>query len=167
MGYRILIEHTENGEPVGGEEHPLADRSARNVRRLRKLQVRTGYYADQERRSICEEMGWEDKWLQWPEDEEEAAEVDPEELPLKEPDLPAFEFKAEAAKVLFPTVDIEDREDYLDYEVVEEALQDFLSRIARPQMSLKDLQTLLAASQNGATTRTVQNQTTSATESAP
>lgn len=119
--YPILV---ADAEGKGVTKQHLCDTHAENVERVKALQVRTNYYSDAERKEVVEEMGWEEEWL--------------EDGALKRHDLPAFRFKQKIAKILFPRAPFDDADKYIDFEVVEEALGDFLSRTGRGSQNLNE-----------------------------
>lgn len=106
----------------------LAMRSAANVRTLRNLQVRTTFYSDRERYAYLKEMLWLDDV------EEEEIEEDGEKrvrFTIPDPDINSLDFLDEVAQLLFPRAPFTDTMSNVDYEVIQEALSDFLSRTGR------------------------------------
>ena len=126
----------------------LASRSARTVKALRLLQIRSAYYSDKDRYGIIKEQcltGWIKK------EEETEGMVSFE---IEAPELGADAFRDEVAKLLFPDADIENNLENIDYEIVEEGLQVFLNFIEPRHKQQIDISTLLRASRNVQTANT-------------
>ena len=116
------------------KEYSLAPRSAKNVRALRELQVDTTFYSDRERYEYMKEMLWLDDVEETKREREDGEEVMEFEIP--DPEMNSLDFLDEVAQLLFPRAGFDDDMGNADYEVVQEALADFLSRTGRKHSGL-------------------------------
>jgi hypothetical protein len=128
--YKILVR--ENGEE--GKKYPLADRSARVVKALRKLQVDTTFYTIQERYNLIKEMMWDKEWVK--SQEEKDANITFELVPAS---MNPIDFIEKVSVVLFPDAPVEENSDEIDHEVAIQALEDFTTRTDRKRQKLNAL----------------------------
>jgi hypothetical protein len=117
--------------PVVGSEqqYSLAPRSAKNVRALRELQVKTSFYSDRERYELMKEMLWTDRYEEKERETEEGTEIATFEI--DDPELSSLDFLDRVAELLFPRAEFEADMSNVDYEVIQEALADFTRRFER------------------------------------
>lgn len=126
--YRILLQN-------GGEEadsYPIADRSPKTFRELRRLQIQSPYYGDEDRYRFAREMKLEDEFVAFKSE-------DGETVRMNDPELSVDAFLVKAAELLFPNAPIVKNADWVDLEVAGVAVEDFTGRIVRKRKSLTDL----------------------------